>query len=127
MTDRSDIETLLRGFYAARLRGDVDAVCAAFADDAKFEIAGAGQASPIAVIAVGSDEVRRWLALMIKTFRIADHSILSMLIDGASAAVHWRARVHSRVTGAAVLTEFVDLVRIEEGRIRSYTEFFVPR
>jgi len=127
MTDRTAIESLLHGFYAARVRGDVEAVCNAFAADAKFEIAGASQASPIALIAVGHDEVRRWLTLMIKTFRLADHAILSMLIDGPSAAVHWRARVHSRITGAAVLTEFVDLVEIANGRIGAYTEFFAPR
>jgi ketosteroid isomerase-like protein len=127
MTSRLEIEGLLHELYAARVRGDLKAVCNAFSNSAKFEIAGASHASPIAVIAVGIDEFRPWLALMLKTFRLTDHVILSMLVDGAHAAVHWRARIHSRITGATVLTELIDLVQVENGRIASYTEFFVPR
>ncbi len=127
MTDRLEIERLLRSLYAARVRGDLDAVCATFAHGAKFEIAGASHNSPIAVIAVGVAEFRPWLALMIKTFKLTDHTILSLLVDGMNAAVHWRARIHSKITGTTVFTELVDLVQVENGRIVSYTEFFVPR
>ena len=127
MTDRLEIEGLLRGLYAARVRGDLDAVCDIFSRDAKFEIAGASHKSPLAVIALGVGEFRPWLALMIKTFKINDHSILSILIDGTKAAVHWRAKINSKITGATVLTELVDLVEVRDGRIASYTEFFVPR
>jgi ketosteroid isomerase-like protein len=127
MTDRLEIERLLRALYTARVRGDLDAVCDIFSNDAKFEIAGASHKSPLAVIAVGIDEFRPWLALMIKTFKITDHTILSILMDGPNAAVHWRARIHSRITGTAVLTELVDLIQINNGRIASYTEFFVTR
>ena len=127
MTDRLVIERLLRELYAARARGDLDGVCRTFSHDAKFQLAGASNASPIAITAVGIDEIRSWLALMLKTFQIYDQTILSLLIDGANAAVHWRARIHSRITGVAVVTELVDLVQIRDGRIASYTEFFVPR
>jgi len=127
MTDRLVIDRLLRELYAARARGDLDGVCRTFSHDAKFQLAGASHASPIAITAVGIDEIRSWLALMLKTFQINDQTILSLLIDGANAAVHWRARIHSRITGVAVQTELVDLVQIREGRIASYTEFFVPR
>jgi ketosteroid isomerase-like protein len=64
---------------------------------------------------------------MIKTFKLSEHTILAMLIDGAKAAVHWRAKIHSRITGTTVLTELVDLIEIRNGRIASYVEFFVPR
>jgi ketosteroid isomerase-like protein len=127
MTDRGDIETLLHGLYAARVKGDLSGVLDAFGPHAKFEILGASNATPISVIALGIDEFRPWLTLMMKTFRVTDHVTLSMLMDGENAAVHWRARVGSKITGAAVLTEFVDLIRIEGGRIASYTELFVPR
>jgi ketosteroid isomerase-like protein len=50
-----------------------------------------------------------------------------MLIDGAQAAVHWRAKIYSRITGTTVLTELIDVVAVRDGRIASYTEFFVPR
>jgi ketosteroid isomerase-like protein len=127
MTDRVRIEGLLRELYDARVRGDLDRVCRIFSDDAQFQIAGASHGSPIAIMAVGIDEIRSWLALMIKTFQIKDQVILSVIIDGTKAVGHWRARVHSRITGATVMTELVDLVQVRDGRIVSYTEFFVPR
>ena len=127
MTDRSTVQRLLHGLYAARVRGDLDAVCRAFSDTATFQIAGASHASPIAVTAVGVDKFRPLLAMMIKTFKLSDHSILLMIIDGARAAVHWRAMIHSRITGTTVSTELADLVEIENDRIVSYIEFFAPR
>jgi len=127
MTDRLKIDRLLRELYAARVRGDLDAVCRSFSDDAKFQIAGASKANPIAVTSVGVDEFRPLLALMIKAFKLSDPAILSMIIDGPKAAVHWRVKVHSRITGITVLTELIDVIEIRDGRIASYTEFFVPR
>jgi ketosteroid isomerase-like protein len=76
---------------------------------------------------VGVGEFRPLLAVMIKTFKLRDQVILAILIDGMKAAVHWRAGVHSRITGTMVLTEFVTLVEIRGGRIASYLEFFAPR
>lgn len=127
MTSRSAIDDLLRGLYAARVRGDLQGVCALFAPDARFEIAAASQGNPIAVNSHGAGEFRPLLTLLMRTFRITDQVILSMLIDGSKAAVHWRANVYSRITGAIVPTEFMDMVEVQSGSISSYIEFFVPR
>ena len=127
MTRRLEIDRLLRQLYAARAAGDLDGVCRTFANDARFEIAGTSQTSPIAISATGLDQIRTWLALLIKTFQMSDHTILSMIIDDPAAAVHWRAKIRSRITGATVPTDLVDLVQIRDGRIANYTEFFVPR
>jgi ketosteroid isomerase-like protein len=127
MTEREQIDGLLRGLYAARLRGDLDGMCKAFTDDAVFQIAGAGQVSAVSNRAVGVGEIRPLLAVMIKTFKLRDQVIQDILIDGLKAAVHWRAGVHSRITGTMALTEFVALVDIRDGRIASYLEFFAPR
>lgn len=126
MTDRAGIDRLLQDLYAARVRGDLGAVCQIFSKDAKFRIAGASHASPIAVTAVGVDEYRPLLALMIKTFKLRDQSINSILIDGTRAAAYWQAKVHSRITGTTVLTELIDLVEVRDDHITSYIEFFVP-
>jgi ketosteroid isomerase-like protein len=126
MPDRLEVERLLRELYAARLGGDLEALCRTFAKDARLEIAGTSYSSPMAIRAAGLGEIRSWLALLVKTFQLSDQEILSMIIDGEAAAVHWRARVRSKITGATVLTELVDVVRVREGRIASYTEFFVP-
>jgi ketosteroid isomerase-like protein len=127
MTNRLEVERLLQELYAARLSGDLDRICRTFTDDAILQISGASYATPIAVSASGLAEVRTWLALMVKTFQLGNQEILSMIIEDASAAVHWRSKIRSKVTGTSVLTELVDLVQVREGKIASYTEFFVPR
>jgi ketosteroid isomerase-like protein len=128
MTERLEIERLLLALYAARVRGDLAAVCGTFADDANFQVAGASStASPISMRAIGVGEFRPLLAIMLKTFKLSEHTILAMLIDGAKAGVHWRAKIRSRITGTTILTELIDVVEIRNGRIVSYIEFFVPR
>jgi ketosteroid isomerase-like protein len=126
MSDRSVVETLLQDLYAARLRGDLSGVLACFSPGVTFQIKGSSQARQIAIIAVGTPELRPWLALMVKTFRLLDLKMVSTIIDPPNAAVHWRARIVSKVTGTEVLTDFVDLVRVEDGRIAAYSELFVP-
>jgi ketosteroid isomerase-like protein len=126
MTDRQETEQLLRDLYAARVSGDVAAVYEKFSKDARFQIAGASHSTPVAVRAVGAAEYRPLLAIMIKTFKLSDEQILSLLIDGAQAAVHWRARIFSRLTGTTVVTDLVDMIEIRDGRIGSYIEFFAP-
>jgi ketosteroid isomerase-like protein len=127
MTDRLETERLLHQLYAARVNGDLPGLCATFAHDATFQIAGTSNPSPVSISAVGVDQFRPLLAIMIKTFKLSDYTILSMLIDGAKAAVHWRVKIFSRITGTTVLTELVDVVEIRDGLIASYTEFFVAR
>jgi ketosteroid isomerase-like protein len=126
MTDRLEIEQLLQELYAARTEGQLDRLCALFAADATFRIAGASDGKPIAVTARGSAEIRAWLAVMLKTFELTHYRLLSMVIDGARAAVHWQVDIHSKITGVVVPTELVDLVEVSGGRLTAYREFFAP-
>lgn len=125
-SERAAFEKLLAELYAARAAGALERLCALFAPDAVFKISGSSDGKPIALAAQGGEEVRSWLAVLVKTFRLTRHEILSMVIDGPRAAVHWRASIHSRITGASVPTELVDLVEMRGGRIGSYVELFVP-
>lgn len=124
--ERAAFEKLLSELYAARAAGALEPLCALFAADALFKISGSSDGKPIALSARGSAELRSWLAVLVKTFRITRHEIVSMVIDGPRAAVHWRASIHSRITGASVPTELVDLIEMRAGRIGSYVELFVP-
>jgi ketosteroid isomerase-like protein len=123
---RLEIEQLLTALYAARTAGRLDELCALFATDASFKIAGASDGKPIAITARGTAEIRAWLGVMLKTFKLGRYQLLSITIDGARAAVHWRVDIHSKITGVVVPTELVDLVEVSGGRISSYREFFAP-
>jgi ketosteroid isomerase-like protein len=63
---------------------------------------------------------------MLKTFKLSRFQMLSVTIDGARAAVHWRVDIHSKITGVVVPTELVDLVEVSDGRVTAYREFFAP-
>ena len=126
MTQRLEIEKLLSELYAARVGGQLDPLCALFSSTASFKIAGASDGKPIAIAAQGSAEIRTWLAMMLKTFKLSRYQQLAVVIDGARAAVHWRVDIHSKITGVIVPTELVDLVEVVDGRIAGYREFFAP-
>ena len=123
---RKAFEHVLYDLYAARVAGHLEALCSLFTPDAYFRILGASDGKPIAIEARGTVAIRAWLAIMVKTFRLSNHEIFAMLIDGEQSAVHWRADIHSRITGASVRTELVDLIEMRDDRIATYREFFGP-
>jgi ketosteroid isomerase-like protein len=122
MADRAQIERTVRAAYAARKRGDLDALGEIFAPHARFQMAGS-DASPVASKVVGAEQYRPLLAGMIKTFELIDYTIVSLLIDGNAAAVQWHAKIRSGVTGQTVETDLFDLIELEDGRIASFLEF----
>jgi len=126
MSDRAHAERLLRALYGARIDGQLEQLCGLFAATARFRIAGTSDGKPIAMAAQGIDAIRPWLTMLVKTFKLTRYELLSMIIESTSAAVHWRADIHSKITGTKVATELIDLIELRDGRIASYTEFFVP-
>lgn len=123
----TSIDRLARELYDARLSGDLDRVCRVFATDATFRIASAGMTDPVAIEAAGLNQLRPLLAFMIKTFKLGDMAIRTMEIEGDRARVHWQAKVRSRITGATVPTEFIDMVEVRDGRIVNFDEVCVAR
>jgi ketosteroid isomerase-like protein len=123
VTTRVEIEALLRDVYAARVRGDLDAICRAFAPDARFEIASSHVAGPAPLLTAGVAQFRPAIEGLIKTFEFKDHTIVTMIVDGEQAAVRWRSTIRSTVTGETVTTEVVDIIRFANGRIAAMTEF----
>lgn len=123
MTDRGEIETLLTAAYAARKRGDVDALCGYFAENPTFSMAGARATSPIAVQCTDGKTFRTLMTGLIQTFEWLDQQILATVIDGSKAVVHWRGRIRSTLSGDEVVTELVDVLTIRDGKIQSLVEF----
>jgi ketosteroid isomerase-like protein len=126
MTDRLQVEQLVRELHAARLEGNLERLCGLYANEARLRIAGSTDGKPIAIAAAGIAEIRPWLSILVKTFRLSQYTILSLAIDVPRAAAHWRVDIHSKITGVMVPTELVDLIDVRDGRISSHIEFFVP-
>ena len=127
MTDRLEIQELLRKLYSARMRSDLAAIEQLFCANAQFRILGASQRSPVSILADGTVTIRETLALLLRISKLQAFEQISMIIDGDSAAVQWRAIVHSRVTPGPISTEFVDIIKIPDRQISSYTELFAPQ
>jgi hypothetical protein len=127
VSERIVAERLIEQLHAARVAGDLAGMCRAFADDGRFEILGASADKSIAIRANNLVEFRPWLAMMVKVFRLSNYELLSLVVEGPRASAHWRADIYSKVTGVTVPTELVDVVRLSEDCILTYTEFFAPR
>lgn len=127
MTDRTEMQEVLQRLYSARIKSDLEEMSLLFCANARFRILGASQRSPVSILADGSADVRETLALLLRISKLQDYEQIATIIDGDSAAVHWKATVHSRVTPRPVSTEFVDIVKIFDRRISSFTELFAPR
>jgi ketosteroid isomerase-like protein len=127
VTDRTAAERTVRELHSARVGGDLAGMCCLFADHGRFEIAGASADKPIAIRARGIAEFKPWLAMMTKVFKLSDYELISLIVEGPRLAAHWRVNIYSKVTGVTIPTELVDLIELREGRIQSYSEFFVPR
>jgi ketosteroid isomerase-like protein len=126
MTDRLQVEQLVRELHAARVEGSLDRLCALYDEGARLRIAGSTDGKPIAIVASGIAEIRPWLSILVKTFRLTQYMILSLSVDLPRATAHWRVDINSKITGVVVPTELVDLIDVRGGRIASHTEFFVP-
>jgi ketosteroid isomerase-like protein len=126
MTDRSQVEQLVKELHAARLAGDLERLCRVFSPDARLRIAGSSDGKPIAIDASRIARIRPWLSILVKTFRLSRYELLSLTIEGASAAAHWRVVIESKITGISIPTELVDLIEVRGGQIISQIEFFVP-
>jgi ketosteroid isomerase-like protein len=126
MTERRQVEEVLRALHAARLEANLEQLCALFSADARMRIQGTSDGKPIAIEAHRAEQIRPWFSVLLKTFRLRDYRLMSLTIEGDRAAAHWRVDIHSKITGALVPTELVDLIEVRDGRIASYIEFFVP-
>src|SRR5204862_6330605 len=98
MVDRLQVEQLLQQLYAARVGGRLDELCALFADDAHFRIAGTSDGKPIAVAARGIGEIRSWRAMMLKKFKLNRGEELGSNNHRPRSAAHLSADLPSGIT-----------------------------
>ncbi|MHB8721124.1 MAG: nuclear transport factor 2 family protein, partial [Steroidobacteraceae bacterium] len=112
MAERAVAERMVRQVHAARVGGDLPALCRLFADQGRYEIVGASSDKPIAIRTTSIAELRPWLAMMVKVFRLSDYRLLSLVVEWPRATAHWRTDIYSKVTGVTVPTELIDLLEL---------------
>ena len=100
MTDRAEIERLVRELHAARVEGNLERLCALYAEEARLRIAGSTDGKPIALAAIGLAEIRPWLSILVKTFRLTQYTILSLTHKRQTHQERWIG-MHSQSLGCA--------------------------
>lgn len=121
--ERVSIERVVRSAYAARVKGDLDGIMKHFGEAASFSLAGSVAVSPVPVAATGASAIREVLRRLVESIDFLAAEIVTMLVDGDRAAVHWRVRLRATTTGQEAQTELVDLIRFENGRIVAFHQF----
>ncbi len=123
MTERAAIETLIRTAYEARFRSDLDGLMTFFHPQCQYHLSGTADLGPMCTPQSGCDAVRAQMAGLIDTFVFSNVAQLALIIEGNRAAYHWRADITCVPTGKTEMFEIMDLFAIEDGRIRSLTQF----
>ena len=122
MAGRKAMEKIVRALYAARKRGDFDAMTEMCAPGCSLHVAGAPEFCPAAGTAKGRAALRKRFAEL-RAFEFSSHKMLSIIADGNRVAVHWRTKVTFRPTGKSAVSEFCDLWTIRNGKIASAVQF----
>jgi ketosteroid isomerase-like protein len=120
---KAEIEKAIRKLYAARVVGNIDAIMGAMAPDVDFALAGDPKASPVVGRLHGSDKLRSHLTKLVEGFRFNAYDIVSVVVEGSSAAVHARANITSAVTGQTVDMELADFIEFKDGSVNSFLQF----
>lgn len=121
--DSSEFEAFLKSFYAARIQGEVDALGAMFADDARFRIVGSPEFSMLATSVQGREGITGLFRTIADSFGLDEFAIEDLLMEGNKAAVRWSARVQNITSGDTFTTELADFIEIDGGKIISLSEF----
>jgi ketosteroid isomerase-like protein len=123
MTDRASIEKLVQDAYAARAAKDLESISRIFRPDAVFELAGSPHTFPAAARVTGHAQLLSTVQSLIQTFDFLEQKMLTSVIEGDKAAVHWRVKIKHNPTGHIFDTELFDLWTIEDGRVASLVQF----
>jgi ketosteroid isomerase-like protein len=120
--DSDSIGPLIRRFWAERLANAPEAIRRHCAPDIVFRIVGGAGAAGEAVY-VGHDAAIEAVRTIDTNLEFLSFGILDMIVDGAKAALLWRAELAHRGTGVSADLSVFDLITVENGRITSYVEF----
>jgi ketosteroid isomerase-like protein len=124
MSERTEIERVIRQAYAARKSNNLEECLKVFADNPIFRMAGTPVTSPVTTASRnGEIDLRAAIGKLIASFEWIDHTIVSIVIDGSRAAVHGRVKMESIATGDVVETDVADFIEVRDGRITSFVEF----
>lgn len=119
MLDKKRLLKNIDEAYAARARGDRKTVAKYLAPRSKYRLVGGERALP--EIAEGS--AKKSTSDLMDLFKFKSYKRLAAVVDGNTAAVHWRVKM-STEKGRTATVELFDLWKFDKaGKATSLTQF----
>ncbi len=110
---------VVRGFYEALERGDLDAATASFADDCEIELLGP-KTIPFAGVYKGPTGMKQFLETFLGTSDIVDFGQDELHGDGNFVTVLGHEHARSKATGREWTTRLVDMYEVHDGKIHKF-------
>jgi hypothetical protein len=121
MLNREDALQMIEEAYAARVRGDKEALARYWAEGATFQIA--GDATLAHGVPFQSANPMTAISELVDRFQFSDLKRLNAIVEGNTAAVRWEVTLNVAGNPPAQ-TQLFDLIELDdEGKIRSFVQF----
>ena len=122
--DREQIKNHVNNFYDTRSHNSAAEVLALFASDAQIRLAGAVDASRIAHQTTTPDELSDSVSDLVGTWTWINVDLLSVLIEGNSAAARYIIHAKHKPSGQEITAECMDQFFFDNtGKITELIEF----
>ena len=121
--DREGMLEIIRHAYAARGKGDVKGLVAAFHPEGQFNLVGDNSALHLTGSVRGRESLLAAFGRFIAHFDFREREILTEVVEGNHAAVRSRLVIRYVPTGKVFNTEVLDLFRFQDGRIVELIEY----
>ena len=121
MLDRDGKIAMIQALYAARVRGDKDALSQYWAADSRFEIV--GDQSLLEGVELTAPRPMQAISALIDRFQFSNLKLLNAVADGSDIAVRWSVTI--TVQGKPpVQTQLFDLIKFDgDDKILSFVQF----
>lgn len=121
MLDRDAALNRIREAYAARVRGDKEALARFWSPDAQFRIAGAP--SLLRDVPVSGATPMEAIEKLIDQFTFSNLTLVDSVVEGNKVAAHWQVKI-APADGQPETTQLFDLIELDDhGKIKSLTQF----
>jgi len=121
MTERSEVERLVRNLYELRRQEDIDGIIEGFTPDATFRLA--GDLAPLTTEVCGHPALRVMISELARAWDWRGYKIATVLVDGDRVAVHSRGEMLYVPTGTPVRTETLDILTLKDGKVAEFVQF----
>ncbi len=121
--NREEVRNLIERCYAARRRGDVEAVLETFHPEGIFRLNGGPDIDVLSAGIVGRAALRELFGSLFAAWDWKEFMITNLVIDGERASVHCAGPLVYVPTMTRVVSQTLDLVTIRDGKVVELIEF----